>query len=90
MKNKIFETLQIIESDLWLRYASHIHDNAPKAQGIETWHQWKNTDPTAVRYRKLWFSVREILVKAGIDSADNEATKTANELFNSSYKLAKA
>ena len=90
MPTKITESLQTLEADLWLRYASYIYDSAPVAQGLAAWHEWKNTDPTAVRYRKRWFSVREVLVKAGIASADTEAYRLADKLFNSSYILAKA
>jgi hypothetical protein len=88
-KAKMIETIQNMESEMWLEYNRYSYYNAPKGKGYFAVCEWQSEDNEARSLRSKWAAFNDLLEKIGETAADNEANNEAFKYHSMLYKESK-
>lgn len=76
-KAKIIETIQNLESELWLDYQTYTYLHAPQGEGYNAVVNWQGEDPIANKARARWATIHRLMEEIGVETIDNEANNQA-------------
>lgn len=85
-KAKMIETIQNLESELWLELAEYDLENAPKDGNYDNEIKWDLEDPGHNQKLTAWFTISTLLETLDIPRADNVNNKIAFELSTELFR----
>lgn len=79
-KKQIIETIQNLESELYVNLMSYDYAYAPREGNVDSDIEWDSTDPKHRYHLHAWAVVYDILEEIGADYTRNENHKLAFDL----------
>lgn len=85
-KAKMIETIQNLESELWLELAAYDLENAPKDGNYDNEIHWDCNDPGHNQKLHAWWIIDKLLEDLDIPRADNANHKIAFDLTSELFR----